>query len=195
MNLLPDPELFSNVHSIWRDQELPNPPLKTTFYLNYAQIKKAMLTFRFDMSTGFGSYLNPGEPVVINNKAVWNLELPIEKKLLQVVDRRDIDVTDKIRSSPNGEANTIAVNYILSGLAIASLPFKKPLGRISLSIQVFFVPNSVSDSGVKTGQGASAQTPKKPEIPEQPAVMTCWKCHKALTPPGQFCGNCGAAQK
>jgi hypothetical protein len=98
---------------IWNKEKIRNaPPAVKPLIMAYStKPKKVLLSFKFDSTPYPGCILDRIKPIEINGDRVPIDDLPSDLPRLKYVERSGIDVTNHVRSSPNGESNSITVNY------------------------------------------------------------------------------------
>lgn len=202
-------ELLSQSFHLWKDARIGKPPQREELVLGFSEVRKAVLTFKFDMRSGFGTKLDPAQAILINDKPVANLDLPQNEKSksLEFVERKDVDVTALLRTGPSGEKNVVEVNYLLSPMAIIKTGAPgQTIGTLSLDIRVYYpgirevIPKPVgSKHCMWDGKTIPRDAIVCPYCQKQPppggsSPKKCISCDKLLPPQAAFCEECGHKQ-
>jgi hypothetical protein len=142
-------ETLSHIYYLWRDKKIVVPPAKAELVLPFAEIRKALLSFRFDARPRSGARIDAIRAISINEIVTPGLDLTTSKESLESVERKDIDITGLLRSSQSGETNIVEVNYTMSPLAQTKTKvFGRAVARLTLAIEIFFSSRSISlDAG------------------------------------------------
>ena len=202
-------ELLSQTFHLWKDARIGRPPQRKDLALEFSEIRRALLSFKFDMQSGFGTKLDPTQGILINDRPIPTIDLPPNKKSksLEFVERNDLDITSLIRTGAGGAKNVIEVNYLLSPIAVLNTQIpNQTIGTLSLEIKVFYPgyrevivkpPNfkhcmwdgkaiprdSVVCPYCQKSPPQGGSTPKK-----------CNNCDAMLPPQALFCEECGHKQ-
>jgi hypothetical protein len=202
-------ELLHQSFYLWKDARIGRPPQRKELVLGFSEVRKAVLSFKFDMQDGFGTKLDPTQAVLINDKPVANLDLPQNKKSksLEFVERRDIDVTGLLRTGSNGEKNIVEVNYLLSPIAILKTQAPgQTIGTLSLEVKVFYPGRTevfIKPPNFKHCMWDGKSIPRDaivcPYCQKQPppggsSPKKCVNCDKLLPPQAAYCEECGHKQ-
>jgi hypothetical protein len=121
---------------VWNNSEISRPPVRGALILaEFKEIRKALLSFKFDVSKAFGSKMDPNQPIIVNGKIV-HYDLIASKKG-KLVEGKKIDVTNMLKAGAQGAKNIIEFNYLLSPIAIARThtPNGK-IGKLTLRIDI-----------------------------------------------------------
>lgn len=202
-------ELLSQSFHLWKEKRIGRPPQRAELPLSFTEIRKATLSFKFDMHSGYGTRLDPSQAILINDKPVPNLDLPQnpKSKSLEFVERKDVDVTGLLRTGPHGEKNVIEVNYLLSPAAImrTQIP-SQTIGSLTLDVKVFYP--GIKEIIVKPPNYKHCMWDGK-SIPRDSVVCPfcakmpppggtnpkkCPNCNHLLPPQAEFCEECGHKQ-
>jgi predicted amidophosphoribosyltransferase len=202
-------ETLSQIHYIWKDRKIGAPPQRAEFPLGYTEIRKALLSFKFDMSNGLGTRIDPDQAIVINDKKVQNLDLPQSKKSLEVVERTDIDVTKMLKTGPTGVKNLVEVNYLLSAPAIMKTRVPgATIGSLTLYFTIWYPGiKIIKDEGrpskfcMNCGESIPFDSRFCPKCGLPPPAggaegKQCRNndCRALLPPTAKFCEKCGSEQ-
>jgi ribosomal protein L40E len=186
-------DLLTASFHLWKDTRIGKPPQRKELILSFSDIRRALLSFKFDMQSGFGSKLDPTQGILINDKPVPGLDLPPNKKSksLEFVERNDIDITNLLKSGSSGEKNMIEVNYLLSPIAIINTQVpNQAIGTLTLEVKVFYP--GIKEVMIKPPNFKHCMWDGK-SIPRDSKV--CPYCQKSPPPGGsnpKKCNNCTA---
>lgn len=202
-------ELMYQSYYLWKDTRIGKPPQRKELVLGFKEIRKALLSFKFDMQSGSGTKLDPTQGVLVNDKLVPGMDLPPNKhsKSLEFVERTDLDITSLLRTGESGEKNIVEVNYLLSPVAVMQTRVpSQTIGTLSLEIRVFY-PGTIEKVIVpprskfcmwdgKPIPRDSVVCPYCQKMPPPGGVNTkkCVKCDTLLPPQAAFCEECGGEQ-
>ena len=192
----------------WKDTRIGVPPQRHELILSHEKITKALLSFTFDMHDGFGTKLDPDQPILINDKPVPNMDLPTNRrsKSLEFVQRNDIQVTSLLKTGRKGEKNIIEVNYLCSPLANAKLTIPNArIGTLSMEIIVFYPSEVVVHDQVKfkhcmrDGKSIPRDAVVCPYCGHSPYegglhAKKCNNCSHSNPDQAEYCEECGAKQ-
>ena len=202
-------ELLSQTFHLWKDTRIGRPPQRKELVLEFSEIRKALLSFKFDMQSGFGTKLDPTQAILINDKAIPSLDLPQNKnsKSLEFVERKDVDITSMLRTGAGGEKNVIEVNYLLSPVAILNTQIPNhTIGGLSLEVKVFYPgykevivrpPNSkfcMWDGKSIPRDSVVCPYCQKSPPPGGSSPKKCTNCNVMLPPQALYCEECGSKQ-
>jgi RNA polymerase subunit RPABC4/transcription elongation factor Spt4 len=202
-------ELMSASFYLWKDTRIGKPPQRKELVLSFSEIRKATLSFKFDMQSGLGTKLDPTQAVLINDKPVPGLDLPQNKKSksLEFVERKDLDITSLVRTGPSGEKNMVEVNYLLTPIAIINTNMPNgTIGSLSLEVKVFYP--GIREVIVKPpnfkhcmwdGKAIPRDSKVCPYCQRAPPAggpnpKKCSNCPALLPPQAEYCEECGAKQ-
>jgi RNA polymerase subunit RPABC4/transcription elongation factor Spt4 len=185
-----------------KDTELEDPPKRRRIKFAYEDVEKILLSFRFKAHSE--AFLDPAVPFEINGEPVEIPELPENPDLLTFVDKEDIDVSNLVKVSKEGEPNIIAVNIHYKKHGWSSTPigtlhlfFKFILGE-KVATPMAEVPRDIKfcmncGKTIPTSsvycQFCGLQAPTGGTM-----FKECRNCQMALPPPARFCKNCGVEQ-
>lgn len=184
------------------DTELEDPPKRRRIRFAYENVEKILLSFRFKAYSE--AFLDPSVPFEINGEPLEIPELPENPSLLTFVDKNDIDVTNLVKVSKEGEMNVVAINIHYKRRWWSS----KPVGTLHLSLK-FILGEKVKAPTVEPPRETKfcMNCGKTIHISsvycqfcglESPRGGTmfkeCRNCQESLPPPARFCKNCGVEQ-
>ena len=172
------------VYSVWKQEDIGNPPAKRIVIFKYPGLEKVLLSFSIDLAMAGSSrtYLDPSKPIVINGRIVDIPALPSDPTKLRVIELSDIDVTPFIKSNSSGVSNQIEVNYIVGDKGL----FRRKIGNLTMHLKVV-TPEPKVERLVKYCFFCGAQN----EI----GTKQCIRCGRLLEIGGEettICTNCGA---
>lgn len=202
-------ELLSASFFLWKDTRIGKPPQRKELVLSFSEIRKATISFKFDMQSGYGTKLDPAQAILVNDKMVPNLDLPQNKKSksLEFVERKDLDITTMLKTGPGGEKNIIEVNYLLSHIAIinTNLP-SQTIGSLTLEVKVFYPGIKeirIQPTNFKFCMWDGKSIPRDSKVCPYclkappgggPNPKKCSNCPALLPPQADFCEECGHKQ-
>jgi hypothetical protein len=158
----------SVIRDVWPENTpLENPIKKRRINLAYEGVDKVLLSFKFTSTND--SFLQPSNPIVINNQSIVINDLPQHPSLLTFVEKSDIDVSNLIKISSQGEYNIVQVNIIEK----RRWWFRPRIGTLHLYFKIFLQE-------------------KKIELPEQDTKF-CMNCGRNIQKNMVYCSFCGLA--
>ena len=170
--------MSSHLRHVWLKEPIKDSPSVKFIHLAYEKIERILLSFTIDLSRSNNSYLDPTRPIKINGTTIQIPELQRDAYSLNFVERKEIDVTNLLKYSPEGEDNTIEVFFKSGGQKFWS---KKDVGNLNLVLTIYF---------------------PKEELPKQQKqesisikFMFCIFCRREIPDYSKFCCHCGAKQE
>ncbi|HET8794501.1 MAG TPA: zinc ribbon domain-containing protein, partial [Nitrososphaeraceae archaeon] len=168
--------MSSHLRHVWLKEPVKDSPAVKFIHLAYEKIERILLSFTIDLSRSNNSYLDPTRPIKINGTTVQIPELQRDTYSLNFVERKEIDVTNLLKYSSEGEDNTIEV-FFKSSQKFWS---KKEVGILNLILTIYF--------------------PKEaPKQQKQESIsikfMFCIFCRREIPDYSKFCCHCGAKQE
>lgn len=156
------------VRDVWpADTPLEIPIRVRRINLAYEEIEKILLYFKFKSTSR--SFLNPSRPININDQAVEIHDLPDNPELLTLVEKSDIDVSNLVKVSKQGEYNIVQVNVVEK----RHFWSRGPIGTFQLSFKIY-VKDKV-----------------EPIQNRLPNTKFCMHCGYNNPESSIYCGNCG----
>lgn len=131
-----DDEVIDNVGTCKEVKDSNTVCVQKKIKLEYpGLLEKVELSFKFDVSNFVGCILDDNKPIIINDQRV-PLQLPSDRNKLKYVEMTGVDITKYLKSSANGELNTIQVNYRVRDRPSFFGRGKKSVGKLKLALTI-----------------------------------------------------------
>jgi RNA polymerase subunit RPABC4/transcription elongation factor Spt4 len=104
---------MSVIRDVWPENtELEIPIKRRRINLAYEDVDKIFLSFKFESNSNY--FLHSSQPIKINDSFIVIPDLPQNPLLLTLVEKSDIDVSNLVKVSKEGEYNIVQVNVVES---------------------------------------------------------------------------------
>jgi hypothetical protein len=196
---------------VWPENtELEIPVKRRRINLAYEDVEKILLSFKFKSTPDY--FLHPSQPIKINDSSLVLPDLPQDPSLLNLVEKSDIDVTNLVKVSKDGEFNIVHVNVAESS-KIWSWPRKyigwpprKEVGTLHLYFKILLrekkvLPRDDTKFCMHCGRNIQKDLIYCPfcGLPAPPGGTSYKECRNCvpptpLPPTAKYCKVCGSVQ-
>jgi hypothetical protein len=198
-----DIHLISVIRDVWPENtELEVPIKRRRINLAYEDVEKIFLSFKFKSNSEY--FLHSSQPIKINESYLVISDLPQNPSLLTLVEKSDIDVSNLVRVSKEGEYNIVQVNVVESRKGWWP---RKTIGTLHLYFKILLreknVPSPDDDTKFCMHCGRNIQENiiycpycGLPAPPGGTSAKECRNCvPPTLLPPlAKYCKECGVLQ-